>query len=55
MRTLLRKTGNSTGMILPKPILKELGLDAGATIELKVENGCLIIAPLKRATFTTAE
>ncbi|MBW8755441.1 MAG: AbrB/MazE/SpoVT family DNA-binding domain-containing protein [Sphingomonadales bacterium] len=40
--------GNSTGMILPKPILDELGLASGAKVELRVEDGEVIARPVKR-------
>lgn len=39
--------GNSTGMILPKPILKELGVESGASMDLVVENGRVIATPIK--------
>jgi antitoxin MazE len=48
MQTALRKIGNSTGMILPKPILKELGVESGAAMEVVVENGRVIATPVKR-------
>jgi antitoxin MazE len=48
MQTSLRKMGNSTGMILPKPILKELGVESGAAMDLIVENGRVIATPVKR-------
>ncbi len=40
--------GNSTGMILPKAILDQLGLASGAKVELRVENGEVIAKPSKR-------
>jgi antitoxin MazE len=48
MQTALRKMGNSTGMILPKPILKELGVESGAAMDVIVENGRVIATPVKR-------
>lgn len=47
MQTALRKMGNSTGMILPKPILKELGIDTGTEMNLVVENGRVIATPIR--------
>ncbi len=46
MRTALRRMGNSTGMIVPKPILTEIGAAAGAAFEISVENGRIVLAPL---------
>ena len=40
--------GNSTGMILPKAILDELGLTSGAKIDLRIEHGEVIAKPVKR-------
>ena len=48
MQTALRKMGNSTGMILPKPILKELGVESGAAMDLVVENGRVIATPVQK-------
>jgi antitoxin MazE len=48
LRTTLRKMGNSTGMILPKAILDQLGLASGAKIELHVEDGKVVATPVKR-------
>ena len=48
LQSTLRKMGNSTGMILPKAILDQLGLASGAKIELRVENGEVIARPAKR-------
>lgn len=48
VRTTLRKMGNSTGLILPKPILDQLGLANGTKIELRVEDGEVIARPVKR-------
>lgn len=47
MQTALRKMGNSTGMILPKPILKLLGVESGAAMELVVEDGRVIATPIR--------
>ncbi len=50
MQTALRKMGNSTGLILPKPILKALGVATGAAMELVVEEGRVIATPVRRET-----
>ena len=48
LQSTLRKMGNSTGLILPKPILDQLGLASGAKIDLRVEDGRVIAEPVKR-------
>lgn len=48
MKTALRKMGNSSGVIIPKPILNELGVKAGDKIEMTLEAGRVVLAPVKR-------
>lgn len=47
MQTALRKMGNSVGMILPKPLLKELGATAGTAMDVRIEGGQVIATPLR--------
>jgi len=47
MRTALRKMGNSAGMIVPKAILNELGSAIGEELDLKVDGGRLVAAPVR--------
>ena len=48
MQSTLRKMGNSTGMIVPKAILDELGIASGTKLELSVEGGKVVAAPVRR-------
>jgi antitoxin MazE len=48
MQTALRKMGNSTGLVLPKPILKALRLSNGSAMNLVVEKGRVVATPIKR-------
>lgn len=48
MQSTLRKMGNSTGMIVPKAILDQLGLVSGAKVDLRVEDGKVVAEPVKR-------
>jgi antitoxin MazE len=48
IQSTLRKTGNSIGLTLPKAIVDQLGLETGAKVELRVENGELIARPARR-------
>ena len=43
MRSAVRKMGNSSGVIIPKPMLTELGIRAGDSIEMIVLEGRLVI------------
>ena len=47
MQTVLRKMGNSTGIILPKALLGELGMTTGQAVDLRVEDGRIVATPLK--------
>lgn len=46
MRTELVRIGNSRGVRIPKPFIEQCGL--GDTVELRVENDCLVISPERR-------
>jgi antitoxin MazE len=48
MQTSLRKLGNSAGVLIPKAFLLELGLDAGDGVELLLEDGRLVMVPVRR-------
>lgn len=48
MRTVLRKLGNSSGAIIPKSMLAEIGIGIGDAIDLTLEEGRIVMAPVKR-------
>lgn len=48
MRTSLRKMGNSSGVIIPKPILSEIGMRVGDPVELSVEGDKITLTPSKK-------
>lgn len=48
MQTALRKMGNSTGVILPRPLLGQVGLAAGAMMTVSVEGERLVLTPVRR-------
>jgi antitoxin component of MazEF toxin-antitoxin module len=41
----LRKVGNSSALLLDKPILELLGLEENGRVQLTVEGGSLIVTP----------
>jgi antitoxin MazE len=47
MRALIRRMGNSAGIILPKPVLAELGVEVGDDLSLTVEKKRIVLAPAK--------
>ncbi len=48
MRTVLRKVGNSTGIVIPKPLLSELGFDG--PVDMRIEGDALVITKPARKT-----
>lgn len=44
MRSALKKIGNSSGLIIPKPLLLEIGAEAGDAVEIEVEDGRLVVS-----------
>jgi len=47
MEVTIRKMGNSQGVLIPKPILAQLGLEG--TADLQVRNGVIEIRALRRS------
>ena len=49
MKTFIRKMGNSQAVLIPKPLLEQIGVAAGDAVDLKInKKGRLVIAPLGR-------
>ncbi len=46
MEVAIRKMGNSQGVLIPKPILAQLGLEGSA--DLQVRDGVIEIRPVRR-------
>ncbi|MFO1259253.1 MAG: AbrB/MazE/SpoVT family DNA-binding domain-containing protein [Gammaproteobacteria bacterium] len=45
---VIRKIGNSEGVIIPKALLESLGLSLGRSVDLELVDGQLILRPNKR-------
>ncbi len=48
MYTSIQKWGNSQAVRLPKPVLEIAGLNENDKVEIKVQDGYLIILPVKK-------
>lgn len=48
MAVTLQKWGHSVGVRLPKPMLDQVGLAAGAPVDVLVEGDHLVIRPARR-------
>src|SRR4051812_24612047 len=43
MHVSLRQIGNSQGVVISKPVLAQLGLDASAEVGMTIEDGALVL------------
>jgi antitoxin MazE len=50
MRAAVRKLGNSSGVIIPKSLLTEIGVAVGDTFDMTLEPGRIVLIPVKRRT-----
>ena len=48
MKTTIRKLGNSHAVIIPKPLLAEMGAQPDDDVDMSVQAGKLVIAPIKK-------
>ncbi|MDP2714691.1 AbrB/MazE/SpoVT family DNA-binding domain-containing protein [Rheinheimera sp.] len=55
MEIIIRKIGNSKGVVIPAPLLKQLGLDIDDKADVVAENGRLVIAPKAKTKYSLAE
>lgn len=48
MKSAIRKMGNSHGVIIPKPLLTEIGAKANDAVDINVRKGKIVIEPVRR-------
>lgn len=48
MKTAIRRMGNSHGIIIPKPLLAELGVGPDDPVDIRVKKGRIVIEPIKK-------
>jgi antitoxin MazE len=48
LRARITKWGNSLGIRIPKAVAKEVGLDEGTNVDLRVSGKNLVLAPAHR-------
>ena len=49
METTIRNIGDSKGVLLPKPLLAMAGLDEASAVEMRVENGAIVLSKPSKA------
>jgi antitoxin MazE len=47
MQTKVQKWGNSLGLRIPRSFAAEAQVEAGSTVDLSVENGSLLVRPIR--------
>jgi antitoxin MazE len=50
MRAAVRRLGNSSGVLIPKSLLDEVGVGVGDAMEISLEEGRIVLAPVRRGT-----
>ena len=55
MLARIQKWGNSLGVRIPKSLAVEAQVEAGSTVDIRVENGDLVIRPLRRRQYVLSE
>jgi len=55
MEISIRKIGNSKGAVIPAPLLKELGVDAGHIMQANVVDGRLVIEKMSTPEYSIDE
>jgi antitoxin MazE len=43
IHVIIRQIGNSQGVVIPKPLLAQLGLDSNTGAEMTIEHGALVL------------
>lgn len=46
MRSVIKKWGNSAAVRLPAPLLKSLQLGIEDVVDIRIENGCIVLEPV---------
>jgi antitoxin component of MazEF toxin-antitoxin module len=47
MKKRLTRTGNSVALVLDKPLLEAVGVDAGSQVELSTNGDVIVITPVR--------
>ena len=55
MKTKIQKWGNSLAVRIPKSCVEEAQVAYGTAVELSVDQGKIVIAPIKQPKFKLAE
>ena len=55
MNARVQKWGNSLALRIPRPFALEVGLQENSEVELSLEDGTLVVRPVRRVRFDLSE
>jgi len=55
MVTRIQKWGNSLGLRIPRAFAADLAVEAGSAVDIRVENGSLVLRPVRRRQYDLSE
>ena len=55
MQTVIRKLGNSAGIIVPVAMMKDLGFKLEQSVRLDAVDGCLVVKPLAKSSYKLSD
>ena len=55
MESSVQKWGNSLAVRIPRPFAADLGIEEGTEVDVAVEDGGLVIRPLRRTRLSLAD
>lgn len=55
MLTKIQKWGNSLGLRIPKAFASEASVGAGSTVDITIEDGDLVVRPVRRPRYSLQE
>lgn len=55
MQTKIQRWGNSLGLRIPRSFAQETGVGAGSQVDLSVQDGDLVVKPVRRKTYQLKE
>ncbi len=51
MKGTINKWGNSAAIRIPASLMKSIKLDVDEVVEIRQENGCIVIEPVRRKVY----
>ena len=55
MQTKIQRWGNSLGLRIPRALAADVGVKAGAEVDVSVRDGALVVKPARRARYRLEE